>query len=121
MSDDPAKPAGEERTAETVPIEGATADAALAEIKPAGEAAGEPTGETAGEDGAVIVAPGEASDAPKGELVPPDEAMLRLAEALVFASAGPVSARALTQVLPPNADADAVIAELRARYVGRGV
>ena len=51
----------------------------------------------------------------------PDEDSLRLAEALVFASAGPVSARALTQLLPDTADADAVIAALRARYAGRGV
>jgi segregation and condensation protein B len=51
----------------------------------------------------------------------PDEAMLRLAEALVFASAAPVSARALSQLLPENADADAVIAALRARYARRGV
>ena len=55
---------------------------------------------------------------PSGE---PDEDSLRLAEALVFASAGPVSARALTQLLPDTADADAVIAALRARYAGRGV
>jgi segregation and condensation protein B len=46
---------------------------------------------------------------------------LRLAEALVFASAAPVSARALSQLLPDTADADAVIAALRARYAGRGV
>jgi segregation and condensation protein B len=51
----------------------------------------------------------------------PDEACLRLAEALVFASATPVSAAALSQVLPVDADADAVIAALRARYAGRGV
>ena len=51
----------------------------------------------------------------------PDEDSLRLAEALVFASAGPVSARALSQLLPEAADADAVIAALRARYAGRGV
>jgi len=44
-----------------------------------------------------------------------------LAEALVFASAGPVSARALTQLLPDTADADAVITALRARYAGCGV
>jgi segregation and condensation protein B len=47
--------------------------------------------------------------------------MLRLAEAMVFASAAPVSARALSQLLPESADADAVIAALRARYAGRGV
>ncbi len=51
----------------------------------------------------------------------PDEAALRLAEALVFANAGPVSARALSQLLPENMDADTVIAALRARYAGRGV
>ena len=49
-----------------------------------------------------------------------DEA-LRLAEALVFASAGPVGARALSQLLPETMDADAVIAALRERYAGRGV
>ena len=51
----------------------------------------------------------------------PDDAALRLAEALVFASAGPVTARALSQLLPATADADAVLAALRARYAGRGV
>jgi segregation and condensation protein B len=39
----------------------------------------------------------------------------------VFASATPVSARALTQLLPDTDDADAVIAALRERYAGRGV
>ena len=47
--------------------------------------------------------------------------MVRLAEALVFASATPVAPRALTQALPDGADVDAVIAALRARYQGRGV
>jgi segregation and condensation protein B len=51
----------------------------------------------------------------------PDEAELRLAEALVFASAGPVTARALSQILPESADVDAVIAALRERYAGHGV
>jgi segregation and condensation protein B len=49
-----------------------------------------------------------------------DEA-LRLAEALVFASAAPVGARALSQLLPDTLDADAVLAALRERYAGRGV
>ena len=39
----------------------------------------------------------------------------------MFASAGPVGARALSQLLPENVDADAVIAALRERYAGRGV
>jgi segregation and condensation protein B len=60
----------------------------------------------------------ETEIAPRPE---PDEASLRIAEALVFASGGPVSARALTQVLPEDADADAVLAALRLRYAGRGV
>ena len=51
----------------------------------------------------------------------PDEDALRLAEALVFASAAPVTARALSQLLPESADAEAVIAALRTRYAGRGV
>ena len=51
----------------------------------------------------------------------PDEESLRLAEALVFAAASPVSARALSQLLPDTQDADAVIAALRDRYAGRGV
>jgi segregation and condensation protein B len=51
----------------------------------------------------------------------PAEADIRLAEALVFASAEPVTPQALSHVLPPEADADAVIAALEARYAGRGV
>jgi segregation and condensation protein B len=43
------------------------------------------------------------------------------AAALVFASAAPVTKRALNQLLPDDADADAVIEALRARYQGRGV
>ncbi len=50
-----------------------------------------------------------------------EEEWLRLAEALVFASSTPVSARMLDQILPDAADVDAVIASLRARYAGRGV
>jgi segregation and condensation protein B len=51
----------------------------------------------------------------------PDEDSLRLAEALVFASAEPVTPRGLARVLPDDIDADAVLAQLRARYAGRGV
>lgn len=51
----------------------------------------------------------------------PTESALRLAEALVFSSAAPVSARALTQLLAETEDADTVIAALRERYAGRGV
>ena len=51
----------------------------------------------------------------------PDEDALRLAEALVFATADPVTPRALSQVLAENMDASAVIAALRARYEGKGV
>ncbi len=46
---------------------------------------------------------------------------IRLAEAFVFASAEPVSARALQQLLPEDADADAVLAALRERTAERGV
>ncbi len=52
---------------------------------------------------------------------PMEEEWLRLAEAMVFASAGPVTPRALGQILPESADPDMVIAALRDRYAGRGV
>jgi len=57
------------------------------------------------------------------ELRPPvvEEEWLRLAEALVFASSAPVSARLLGQILPESADVEAVIAALRGRFAGRGV
>jgi segregation and condensation protein B len=51
----------------------------------------------------------------------PDEDSLRLAEAMIFASAEPVSARSLTRLLPDDIDADAVLALLRVRYAGHGV
>jgi segregation and condensation protein B len=46
---------------------------------------------------------------------------VRLAEALVFASAAPVTARQLQQLLPDGVDAEAVLTALRERYAGRGV
>ncbi|HEY6432657.1 MAG TPA: SMC-Scp complex subunit ScpB [Acetobacteraceae bacterium] len=46
---------------------------------------------------------------------------LRLAEALLFASAEPVTLRRLGQLLPDEADVEAVIAALRTHYAGRGV
>ncbi|HUC19127.1 MAG TPA: SMC-Scp complex subunit ScpB [Acetobacteraceae bacterium] len=51
----------------------------------------------------------------------PSEMALRLAEALIFASAEPVSARALGQILPEGEEAEAVLAALARRYAGRGV
>jgi segregation and condensation protein B len=49
------------------------------------------------------------------------EGDLRIAEAALFASAEPMGARALGQLLPDDADVDAVLAALRDRYAGRGV
>ncbi len=46
---------------------------------------------------------------------------LRLAEALIFASAEPVPARSLTALLPEDQQADTVLHALQARYAGRGV
>jgi segregation and condensation protein B len=63
----------------------------------------------------------EPAPAPAKALREPDEDSLRLAEALVFASAEPVTPRGLGRVLPDDIDADAVLTELRARYAGRGV
>ena len=54
----------------------------------------------------------------------PGDAMedaLRLAEAFVFAAAGPVTARQLAQVLAEGIEPETVVAALRARYAGRGV
>lgn len=50
-----------------------------------------------------------------------EESDLRLAEAALFASAEPIGARTLGQLLPEGTDADAVLEALRARYAGRGV
>jgi segregation and condensation protein B len=66
-------------------------------------------------------APEEPAPAPATALREPDEDSLRLAEALVFASAEPVTPRGLARVLLDDIDADAVLAALRARYAGRGV
>jgi segregation and condensation protein B len=67
--------------------------------------------------------PATGEPAPAGRVAPrePDEDSLRLAEALVFASAEPVTPRGLARVLADDIDADAVLAALRARYAGRGV
>ena len=46
---------------------------------------------------------------------------LRLAEALIFASAIPVTLRALTALLPEEEEAEAVVVGLRSLYAGRGV
>ncbi len=46
---------------------------------------------------------------------------LRLAEALIFASAEPVPARSLAGLLPEDIDAEAVLRAVQARYAGRGV
>jgi segregation and condensation protein B len=58
---------------------------------------------------------------------PPDEApaiaedWLRLAEAMLFAAAEPLSLAAIGRMLPDEAEAEAVLAALRLRYQGRGV
>jgi segregation and condensation protein B len=49
------------------------------------------------------------------------EHAVRLAEALIFASAEPVGPAALARALPDDLDVDVVLDALRARYVGRGV
>ena len=51
----------------------------------------------------------------------PAEDHLRLAEALIFASAEPVSARALTALLPEDVDAETVLRAVKTRYEGKGV
>jgi segregation and condensation protein B len=51
----------------------------------------------------------------------PAEDHIRLAEALIFASTDPISARALTALLPEDVDADAILRALQVRYAGHGV
>jgi segregation and condensation protein B len=46
---------------------------------------------------------------------------VRLAEAVIFSSREPVSARTLANLLPPDAEVEAVLAALAALYAGRGV
>lgn len=50
-----------------------------------------------------------------------DQGAERLAEALVFASTEAVGSAAIARILPADADVDAVMAGLQARYAGRGV
>jgi segregation and condensation protein B len=71
---------------------------------------------SAGPSGA---AEAEASTSATDEVIP--EGHLRLAEALIFASAQPVSLRQLGQILPDGIAVETVAAALRARYLGRGV
>lgn len=59
-------------------------------------------------------------DAPPPPLRDPDDGALRLAEAVIFASPVPVTPRALSQLLPDDIDAMAVLAALTARFEGRG-
>ncbi|MSP02457.1 MAG: SMC-Scp complex subunit ScpB [Acetobacteraceae bacterium] len=66
-------------------------------------------------------APVPSAAEPAPPLRDPDEAALRLAEAAIFASVTPVTARGLSQILPDDMDAAAVIAMLRTRYEGRGI
>ncbi len=61
--------------------------------------------------------PAPAEDQPQ----PPGDDHVRLAEALIFASADPVSARSLAALLPEDVDAADVLRELQRRYAGRGV
>ncbi len=51
----------------------------------------------------------------------PDPDHVRLAEALIFASADPVSLRQIAALLPEDADAGAVLQAVQSLYAGRGV
>jgi segregation and condensation protein B len=56
---------------------------------------------------------------PLADLIATDEA--RTAEALIFASATPVSVNYLTERLPAGSDVEAILRALQAFYAGRGV
>ena len=51
----------------------------------------------------------------------PIDEPLRLAEAVIFASTQPVTARTLANLLPDDTDVDAILATLAAQYAERGV
>jgi segregation and condensation protein B len=111
MSDDPKSPA-----VVVPPVLGAEEPAPDSVAPAAGVGPATEAMATAPDPAAVEPAP-----AGPAALREPDEDCLRLAEALVFASAEPVTPRGLARVLPDDIDADAVLAALRARYAGRGV
>ena len=71
-------------------------------------------------EGAAII-PFAQDGAEGGPARPHLAGLVRMAEAIVFASAEPVSARALAERLPDGADIKAVMAELRRQYERRGV
>jgi len=60
-------------------------------------------------------------DMPEARTAPDHGEALRIAEALLFASAEPLSVEDLTGRLPEGADVEAIIEELAALYAGRGV
>ena len=67
---------------------------------------------------AIVEAPSEAVVEAGGEAM---LLAMRLAEAVVFAATQPVTARVLAQILPDEADVDAVMAALTTAYAERGV
>ena len=100
MSDEPEQPSTPPPADQSVPEEFAPRQTAPEEDTPRPSVPGQPA---------------------RPSLREPDEDSLRLAEALVFASAEPVTPRGLARVLADDIDADAVLTALRARYAGRGV
>jgi segregation and condensation protein B len=62
-----------------------------------------------------------AETAPSAETGESFALAVRLAEAVIFASREPVTARALTNLLPDDVDLDAVIRSVAESYAGRGV
>jgi segregation and condensation protein B len=135
-ADDAAPLTDEDATPPLAPAVAEDATPALAQVPAAAEDAGPESAQDAaaspGQDpasvGTAALPAAEGVTATQGlaDKLPvtrrePDEDSLRLAEALVFASAEPVSLRALARLLPDDIDADAVLAQLRKRYAGRGV
>lgn len=69
-----------------------------------------------------MTAAGSAAPAdPSGEDAAPTPMAVRIAEAILFASADPVSEKTLAAHLPEGADVRALVAELERTYRGRGV
>lgn len=121
MSDDPVPPEEPpvvDPQPEVPPVTDPPADDPPVEDPPVEEPSGDITSAAASSGELMESPPGQPVEDPGGD---PMEAAIRLAEALIFASAEVVTPRDLGRILPDDIEADTVIGELKRRYAGRGV
>jgi segregation and condensation protein B len=108
VSDESVPPSSDQPAEETPALEAVSEAAPEAPAEETAETAAEPVAEVASE---------EAPAAEEG--INPEH--MRMCEALLFASAEPLSEEALKASLPEGTDVGAIIAELQKEYEGRGV